>query len=1306
MRSASFSTKRTEPVDMKILAIRGANLASLTRFTVDLASGPLANTNIFAIVGPTGAGKSTILDALSLALYGRTPRLSGKSGVQIGFHDANRDLRVGAVDPRSIMRRGSGEAFAEVDFVGIDGCRWRTSWSVHRARKRADGAVQQPRVSLTNLDEDRDVSLATNTETLDVVESKTGLSFVQFCRSVLLAQGDFAAFLRATPDERAQLLEQMTGTEVYGTLSRHAHVRAREARDYLVELGRELDLVRVLSESERSDLATGCRTLEERRSTLDTLLASARDALAWHEEAERLAGEVALSESELRTAHEAWSSLGGLRDEVATVERAAPFRATLEELAESRTEAGRARAVEEQAEARLEAAERAVEDAARGVREAEAAFDAARHALDATAPELERARVLDAQLADANEAIAEAEASNLAATTRVKELDAGLEARRAALERAHDDIEEATSWLDAHADVVAFADQWPRWHAELHEYALAHAERVRHANALRSAEVALEAAASRLGARRAELDEVYNEKADATSAIGEAREALDAARARLPAGEAQRRLQEIASKIVALDALASILESTRSTSQQRAAELEQATRDFDIAQRCRQREAEAEARSDELLARLSEAQRDWSRALAEQEMASRRGELLVESEPCPLCGSRVHPWAHVTVPPSDRSSRFESDVNELQRQYDEARTALAAARAEGRTRAESGDRSQTRAGELAEELTRLASAWSERRAHMELDAIHIPETFSEPSARDALFGVRASLVKQREAAAEFEERALQLQQRLDEMRTVYDGTAARIERLTPGFESAREEVSLAQRAKDAHTADLEAARARCLRSRTTLESVLGGLDGWVMEFEDAPEAFVAARAADVSDWKKRTEAIEVAQAQLAALAAQIDGATAEVARAREDEKTCRETCKKRLDRAETLRSDRATIFGGAPRDEVERGLRDAVASTGSTLAGVRSGADTATRSAAEALETTARAREALTAARQRLWAAESKVEAAVVALGVANERSLETLVEKSGDWLAMKTGEIAAVRERLLRLEGLVGDRKRRLAEHAGSRSVVEGQDEVRARVAELESELRSTSEQLGALADRLDRDEENRQHAATLAPRVDEQRRAVDTWSRLDEVIGSADGKKFRRFAQSLTLDALLAQANCHLAELRPRYRIERVPGFEMEMQVVDTDMGDEVRTVASLSGGETFLVSLALALGLSSLAAGQVRIESLFIDEGFGTLDKDTLEVALSVLDQLQAEGRSIGIISHVPDLAERVGYQVFVEPIGPGRSVVRVSGAPVESVPAVVADEAPVRPTARRRAKKDQPGDDAVSALGSSD
>jgi len=161
-----------------------------------------------------------------------------------------------------------------------------------------------------------------------------------------------------------------------------------------------------------------------------------------------------------------------------------------------------------------------------------------------------------------------------------------------------------------------------------------------------------------------------------------------------------------------------------------------------------------------------------------------------------------------------------------------------------------------------------------------------------------------------------------------------------------------------------------------------------------------------------------------------------------------------------------------------------------------------------------------------------------------------------------------------------------------------------------------------------------------------------------------LGDVIGSHDGKLFRSFAQSLTLDSLLAVANTHLEELAPRYQLERVPRHDLELQVIDRDLGSEIRSVQSLSGGESFLVSLALALGLSSMSAHDVRVRTLLIDEGFGTLDPATLDSALSVLDALQATGRQVGVISHVPALVERVGAHVRVVQRGGGRSEVIVA------------------------------------------
>ena len=137
-----------------------------------------------------------------------------------------------------------------------------------------------------------------------------------------------------------------------------------------------------------------------------------------------------------------------------------------------------------------------------------------------------------------------------------------------------------------------------------------------------------------------------------------------------------------------------------------------------------------------------------------------------------------------------------------------------------------------------------------------------------------------------------------------------------------------------------------------------------------------------------------------------------------------------------------------------------------------------------------------------------------------------------------------------------------------------------------------------------------------------------------------------------------------LLDYANAHLQGLTRRYRIERQRD-SLGLLVVDQDMGDELRSVHSLSGGESFLVSLALALGLASLSSHRVKVESLFIDEGFGSLDAESLNVALDALDRLQALGRKVGVISHVQEMTERIGTRVRVSRLNGGASRVAVEG-----------------------------------------
>ncbi|MEA2756871.1 MAG: repair protein SbcC/Rad50, partial [Aliidongia sp.] len=237
---------------MRILTIRGANLASLAApFEIDLAAGPLAGSGLFAITGETGAGKSTILDALCLALYGDYPRVSSVGRRETAPDPSGEVISI--QDGRAILRRGAGSGFAEVDFVGQDGAGYRVRWEANRARGRANGRLQSEQRTLYRLDDNSAVA-AGKTQVREAIEAKTGLTFEQFRRTVLLAQGEFDAFLLADERERAELLEKITGTEIYAAISIRVHDGTEMRRKAVEQLEQRCRDIGLLDDAGRQNL--------------------------------------------------------------------------------------------------------------------------------------------------------------------------------------------------------------------------------------------------------------------------------------------------------------------------------------------------------------------------------------------------------------------------------------------------------------------------------------------------------------------------------------------------------------------------------------------------------------------------------------------------------------------------------------------------------------------------------------------------------------------------------------------------------------------------------------------------------------------------------------------------------------------------------------------------------------------------------------------------------------------------------------------------------------------------------------------
>ncbi|WP_294631144.1 AAA family ATPase [uncultured Bacteroides sp.] len=254
--------------------------------------------------------------------------------------------------------------------------------------------------------------------------------------------------------------------------------------------------------------------------------------------------------------------------------------------------------------------------------------------------------------------------------------------------------------------------------------------------------------------------------------------------------------------------------------------------------------------------------------------------------------------------------------------------------------------------------------------------------------------------------------------------------------------------------------------------------------------------------------------------------------------------------------------------------------------------------------------------------------------------------------------------EVETVQNRLSGLQGELKQIALAVEELRRQQEQIESPEQLPETIRRQQEENLNIERSLSAVEARLLQQSKNRETAGQIAQELQQKQTVAERWAKLNKLIGSADGAKFKVIAQGYTLNLLLLHANKHLSYLSKRYRLQQVPDT-LALQVIDCDMCDEVRTVYSLSGGESFLISLALALGLSSLSGNNLKVESLFIDEGFGSLDAESLRTAMEALEQLQLQGRKIGVISHVQEMCERISVQVRVQKKVNGKSVLTVVG-----------------------------------------
>ncbi|EIC29978.1 AAA family ATPase [Methylomicrobium album] len=1242
---------------MKILAIRGKNLASLGgEFDIDFQRQPLASAGLFAISGPTGAGKSTLLDALCLALYDKTPRLQQAGGKGVQLRDVGAET-LPPHDARNLLRRGCAEGYAEVDFVGSDGQHYRSRWSVRRARNRVDGKLQVAEMELMCL-ADRQRLGGKKTEVLEEIVNRLGLSFDQFTRAVLLAQNEFSVFLKAPDDERASLLETLTGTGEYSRISIRAFERAKLENAKLEALKTQLSLQQPLEAEQRQALETQKQALTESVAGQTRRKTGIETHLRWHQRYRELQKAEQDAERSVREAQAEHAQAQARREQLALIE-------ALQEARPLLAECDRLDDASRQQQQRVEAAAAALAAAEERARAAQEALLKARQQLEEaerrrmeTEADLVQARALDAEMNILVPQHAERKQGLAQARENLLSLSSELNARRKQQKESEQRLAECAAWLETHAGLTGLSREWPRWDTLFKQAGTVASQ--------------LENSVSSLAEAEKHLARV---QAEAVTALAQAAALQDGV------AEAERHYQSALAAAGPFDAEALAqaherhrfrLEQLRQAEALRLKRMETAETNDEQSQKQRQLAGQRQQLHQALRAlretlparRAAHAQAvkmwDLAKLACSKNVAALRAGLQADGE-CPVCGSKDHPFVGEAHPFLNELAALEDEMKACgeccrQAEQQEGRLALEIEQIDK----QSADVQAVLAA-LQIQLEALQSLWEAQALGSDWplwDAERAALWLSEEIQREeaALGGVADRMKTMGEAFAN-----------RDKARQALDVLAQRQQAAQKQLDQALSSV------RDAESAQNHAAEKRQTRS-LQLQQLLEELDAafghaaWRQDWQDDREGFHRQSRQQVQAWQDRQEQRDRSSQDLAVLQTALSGLQRHVEQA-ETRAAEAEAAFAAIDGELTdKRNRRKTLLNGRAADEVETALAQ-------TLSAAKTGLQAATAAAHQASTEAAAADEKMNQTRNLLNTLSAEAQAAGLKLtewlhAFAQARlqsplSVEQLrqhLQRDILWLNGERQDLQRLDQRLAEAQTVLSERRFQAERHLQNRPSLDSMENLQSLLDDLQAKLAGLNRQLGEIELQLRADDMRVQACAGLQALIAEQAAVSDTWSKLNSLIGSADGKKFRNIAQQLTLDILLGYANRHLKDLSRRYRLERVADT-LALQVVDQDMGDDIRSVHSLSGGESFLLSLALALGLASLSSNRVCVESLFIDEGFGSLDADTLRIAMDALDSLQSLGRKVGVISHVQEMTERIGARIEVTRVSSGLSKVVV-------------------------------------------
>lgn len=1123
---------------MKILSIRLKNINALKgEWKIDFTQEPFNGSSLFAITGPTGAGKTTLLDAICLALYSRTPRMSSISK-----------------NSNELMTRHTADCLVEVEFAVKDQG-YRAFWSQRRARDKADGALQDAKTELAHLD--GRIITDKLSEKPKEVERLTGLDFQRFTQSMMLAQGGFAAFLEANANDRAGLLEQLTGTEIYGDISKQVYDTQKEQRHRLETLSSRAEGLQLLSAEELSDTQAQLSAAEQQANTLTQQQEDLHQQQQWRSSLDQAQANQSQAQLQLHRAE------AKLQDHSADLQRLA----------------------EHAPAALLQPDYKALQTAEQAAQHSQQQLDRAQEKQRAAQQEVEQCSWQRYQYAE----------------QAVQQVSEQLQFVQAAEQQLL-----AQRQLNAqHGQLAQHLSAWRNGFALLSRQQLA-------INNSHTEQHNLTAAIAKFSADLAKQHEIYQQQEQALKPLEHAwqtqQQALEKVLEQRTVSVWQEQLSQLHGHSQYYQWL---LQGYSSERAKQTALAERAEHVRVLSGHI----TEQETLRDNLRAAyksLNEQVKDKEQLLAQERriagLEAYRAQLQA-AEPCPLCGALEHPAV---------SAYQALDVSHTEQ-------ALAAKQAEREQLREQGVA-------CAEQLAKLSSEQAQLLKQQAADELELQTILTEKARNLSALDLAANLVEAdfNSAMAEFKQRMADCQQRLNAIAQAQENLAGSEQQYRQAEQALRE-----------------------------LQQQIGTLDS-NLKLQQQQEADLIKRSAALQDeWQEQQQQLEQ---QLKALGYSVPQDSAQWLQAREQEA-------QQWQHGETQLKE-FTLKINALQAELRSAEKEQhTAHSHWQALNISPGQPPAVSSDIA---------QALAASHAQLQRSESQLAQLHGQVQTLTERLKEaqsSYLTLQTEWQARLAQSVFADEQAFLQallpeqhaqqlhslkqeLDTQLHDARTLLAAASAQIELLNSAPQTQLSSADLaeqrtalESQLSELNRQLGTLEHRLKSDADNREAQKNLLHSIEQQRQRYDHWQQLNSLIGSADGSKYRKFVQGLTLDHLVSLANQQLAVLHNRYQLSRREQGELEIEIIDTWQGDTQRDTRTLSGGESFLVSLALALALSELVSQKTRIDSLFLDEGFGTLDNETLEMALLALDNLNAEGKTIGIISHVEALKERIPVQIRV-------------------------------------------------------